>query len=134
MNKEYTLPRVLVVDDSKDTCRIFSSVLKKEGYEVSIAYDGFEALKNILHSRPDLILLDLMMPRMDGFEVCRTIKSSSYRSIPVLILTVRVDENSKTKSLNAGADEFMTKPVKLRNLLIKIRSYFDKTLPPSNAA
>lgn len=75
-----------------------------------------------------------MMPRMDGFEVCRTIKSSSYRSIPVLILTIRVDQDSKTKSLNAGVDEFMTKPVKLRHLLTKIRSDFDNTTPPSTAA
>lgn len=70
------MPRILVVDDNKDTCRIFAT-----------ADDGDEALKNILPLRPDFILLDLMMPRMDGFEVCRTIKNSSYRSIPVLILT-----------------------------------------------
>lgn len=108
----------MVVDDSEDIVYLLKIVLEMDGYEVVGAATGEECLKRITIERPDLILLDIMMPGLDGWEVCREIKGSGeYPSVPVSMLSVRKDQEDVAKSLQyAGADAHLSKPVNLEEL------------------
>ncbi len=123
--------QILIVDDNEDSCQIFTHLLTKEGYEVTLARDGKDGLQKMAQSRPDLVLLDVMLPGMNGFEVCRTIKSSpSFRAIPILIISAGIDPAIQEQSLNVGAEELLSKPIRGHDLLSKIRKYFNNH-PPS---
>ena len=103
--------RILVVDDEAYVVRSLGFVLEKAGYTVLEARDGQQAMEMVLREKPDLIFLDIMLPRLDGIEVCRAIKASGeLRSIPVIMLTAKSQEMDKDEALAAGADEYMTKP------------------------
>lgn len=94
-----------------------------EGYEVTTAFDGIEALERIEESDPDIVLLDVMVPRMDGYEVCQKLKSDeATRFIPIVMVTALKDLDDKIKSIEAGADDFLTKPIVKIELLTRIRS------------
>ena len=129
--------RILVVDDDRPTVLIISSVLKKHGYEVFTAYDGLNGLKKAREVKPNLIVLDLMMPLMDGYEVCRRLQSDPETAkIAVLMLTAKggIDEDVKKgyefatrvqdrlQGFDVGAAEFMTKPVKAKVLVKRVKS------------
>jgi DNA-binding response OmpR family regulator len=111
---------ILVVEDEEAIAEAVRARLASEGYEVRVAHDGPQALKAVDDERPDLVVLDLMLPGMDGLEVCREIQRESW--IPVLMLTARTDEADKVAGLAVGADDYMTKPFSLRELAARVRA------------
>ena len=114
--------RVLVVDDHPPHLRLLEAILTPRGYEVSSASSGEEALGKIAESEPDLVLLDIVMPGMDGYEVCRTIRERTETAyLPVVMVTASGDEQ-KVKALEAGADDFLTKPINQSELLARVAS------------
>ncbi|RMG67773.1 MAG: response regulator [Nitrospirae bacterium] len=115
--------KILIVDDEKTNLKLLSAILAPEGYEIYLAENGFEALEIVKKENPDLILLDIMMPEMDGFEVCRRIKADkTTKTIPVVMVTALTDKKDKVKAADAGADEFISKPVDRTELQIRVRS------------
>jgi DNA-binding response OmpR family regulator len=113
--------KILVVEDEAELTRAIQIRLEQAGYEVLIAYDGQEALENARAENPDLIVLDLMLPKMDGYKVCRMLKfDEKYEKIPVVMLTARAQEKDEDLGYEVGADAFITKPFKYRVLLAKI--------------
>ncbi len=126
--------RILVIDDHEDSLKIFTRLIAREGYEVILANDGHEGLRKIGRYLPDLILLDVNLPGIDGFEIFRAIKSSSALcSIPVLMITAGIDPVLQEQSLNTGAEEFLCKPIRSSDLMAKIRRYLDERRPSSFA-
>lgn len=121
--------QILIIDDNEDTCQILTRLLTREGYGVTLAKNGKEGLQKSEHSPPDLILLDVMLPEINGFEVCRTIKDSPpLRSIPIFIMSAGIGPALQAQSLNIGAEAFLTKPLRPHELAAKIRGYFDQHL------
>ena len=118
-------PRVLIVDDDLAITKFLRANLKAEDYETAIAMDGVEALETIERELPDLVILDIMLPRMDGFEVCRRLRE--WSRIPVIMLSARGDEEDKVKCLDVGADDYMTKPFGVRELLSRIKAILRRT-------
>jgi len=105
--------KVLVVDDEPDIVEILSYNLAKENFEVSKAYNGYEAVSFALKNHPDLIIMDIRMPEMNGIEACRMIKKNeSMKNIPVLFLTADNDEYTSLSAVEAGGDHFVTKPIR----------------------
>ncbi len=113
--------RVLIVEDEKNIVDILSFNLSKEGYDTLEAYDGQAGLQLALEQDPDLILLDLMLPKMDGFDVCRSLRQAG-RSTPVIMLTAREEETDKVLGLELGADDYITKPFSMRELLARVKA------------
>ena len=113
--------RILIVEDEKNIVDILSFNLSKEGYETLEAYDGEAGLQLALEQNPDLILLDLMLPKMNGFDVCRSLRREN-RSTPVIMLTAREEETDKVLGLELGADDYITKPFDIREVLLRIQS------------
>ncbi|MGI6658677.1 MAG: response regulator [Dethiobacteraceae bacterium] len=111
---------ILVVDDEKTIVKGLKFALEKEHNEVLVAYDGAEALRLFQEHTPDLIVLDLMLPEVDGFEVCRQIRKSS--DVPIIMLTARSDDIDKILGLELGADDYMTKPFNPRELVARIKA------------
>lgn len=111
---------VLVVDDEKNISNIISFNLKKEGYTVLNACDGLEGVTIALRELPDLVLLDVMMPNMDGYEACKAIRSRL--NIPIIMLTARSEEIDKVLGLELGADDYVTKPFSVRELLARVKA------------
>jgi DNA-binding response OmpR family regulator len=111
---------ILVVEDEEAIAEAVRVRLASEGYEVRVAGDGPEALRLAGDERPDLVVLDLMLPGMDGLEVCRELQRDSW--VPVLMLTARADEADKVAGLAVGADDYMTKPFSLRELAARVRA------------
>lgn len=112
--------KILVVEDEISLQETLAYNLKKQGYEVVIAGDGPSALEVVRNSKPDLILLDIMLPGMDGFEVCRKLRSEV--STPVLMLTARDDEIDRVVGLEVGADDYLTKPFSMRELIARVKA------------
>ncbi|MDL2248553.1 response regulator YycF [Tyzzerella sp. OttesenSCG-928-J15] len=112
--------KVLVVDDEKNIVDIVVFNLKKEGYEVIAAFDGEEGLKKALEEDPDLILLDIMMPKLDGFEVCKKVREK--KETPIIMLTARAEEVDKVLGLELGADDYVTKPFGVRELMARVKA------------
>ena len=112
--------KVLVVDDEKPIADILQFNLKKEGYEVYCAYDGDEALKMTEEIKPDLILLDIMLPNRDGMEVCREIRKKY--EMPIIMLTAKDSEIDKVLGLELGADDYVTKPFSTREILARVKA------------
>ncbi|MBW2306626.1 MAG: response regulator [Deltaproteobacteria bacterium] len=115
--------RILVVDDIHENVEILQARLEAQGYEVVTAYDGEEALRKVSETSPDLVLLDVMMPKMDGFQVCRAIKSSPQTEmLPVIMVTARTDTSDIVKGFEVGADDYLTKPYNQQELQARVRS------------
>lgn len=117
---------VLIVEDEKNIVDILRFNLAKEGYDTLEAYDGEEGLRLALEKNPDLILLDVMLPKMIGFDVCRTIREKGI-GIPVIILTAREEEADKVLGLEIGADDYITKPFSMRELLARVKTNIRRT-------
>ncbi len=114
--------RILVADDEPDLLGIMRETLEREGFEVATAEDGLQALQNIRRSPPDIAVLDLRMPKLDGFSVCQKLREDPlYEHLPVIILSASGTRDSKVTGLNLGADDFITKPVDVPELLARIR-------------
>lgn len=115
-----TAKRVLVVDDDVKTVELVKLYLNRDGYRVLTAYDGIEALRLARESHPDLIVLDLMLPGIDGLEICRTLRSES--DVPIIMLTAMTTSQDKLKGLELGADDYVTKPFSPRELAARVRA------------
>jgi len=114
--------KILVVDDEPNVVKSLTFVLRKEGYDVSSAANGEDAMIKIQQSKPNLMFLDVMMPKKNGYEVCQEVKSnSSLSDIHIIILTAKGQEADREKGLNAGADEFMTKPFSPMMVVDKVK-------------
>lgn len=115
--------RVLIADDNEQNRELLDAYLADEGYEILMANDGRETMDVVEASQPDLILLDIMMPRMSGYEVCEQVKSSpDTQAIPVLMVTALNEMGDIEKAVNAGCDDFLTKPVNQLELKTRVRS------------
>ncbi|MDR2660532.1 MAG: response regulator YycF [Lactobacillaceae bacterium] len=114
------MTKILVVDDEKSISEVIKYNLEKEGYEVVVATDGKEALETFQSEKPDLILLDQMLPELDGFEVLREIRQTS--NLPVIMVTARDDEIDKVLGLELGADDYVTKPFSNRELMSRVKA------------
>jgi two-component system KDP operon response regulator KdpE len=123
--------KVLIVDDEPQIRRTLRAALVPHGYTVTDARNGEEALEAIRVEKPDLILLDLNMPRMGGLEACRAIRESS--DVAIIVLTVRDDEKDKVQALDAGADDYVTKPFGMPELLARIRAALRRLPVPPDA-
>jgi two-component system response regulator VicR len=117
---------VLIVEDEKNIVDILRFNLSSEGYRTLEAYDGEEGLRLALEKNPDLILLDVMLPKMIGFDVCRTLREKGV-GIPVIILTAREEEADKVLGLEIGADDYITKPFSMRELLARVKANIRRT-------
>jgi len=112
--------RILVVEDDRNLLDTLNYNLNKEGYTVTVALDGAQAIELARREKPDLIILDIMLPKMSGFEVCRILRKEM--TVPILILTAKAEETDKIVGLEIGADDYMTKPFSLRELLARVRA------------
>ncbi|PKQ28670.1 MAG: hypothetical protein CVT63_01430 [Candidatus Anoxymicrobium japonicum] len=112
--------KILVVDDEKKIVKMVKNTLENEGYVVLEASDGEAALELFREERPDLVVLDILMPRMDGFEFCRRVRQTSRT--PIIILSAKLEEDDKLEGLGLGADDYMTKPFSPRELVARIRA------------
>jgi len=117
--------KILVVDDDPNVVDLVRLYLERDGHEVLIANDGVSGLELAREELPDLIVLDLMMPRMDGMEVCRTLRQES--SVPVVMLTAMVEEDDRLAGLDLGADDYITKPFSPRELAARVRAVLRRT-------
>jgi DNA-binding response OmpR family regulator len=119
--------KILVVDDEADLVETVRFPLEMEGYHVLVSYNGEDALSQARKENPDLILLDLMLPKLDGYKVCRLLKfDERYKHIPILMLTAKTQEKDKVLGLETGADEYITKPFEMEYLLEKVKAYLSK--------
>lgn len=117
------VPRILIVDDEDDILDLLAYNFEREGYATSVARDGLEALEKAHGENPDLIVLDVMMPRMSGIETCRRIRQDAHlRNTPVLMLTARTEEDHQVEGLDVGADIYLSKPVSVPVLLSQTRA------------
>jgi len=114
--------RILVVDDEAELVKAIQIRLERADYEVLVAYDGQEALDKARRERPDLIVLDLMLPKINGYKVCRLLKfDEKYKKIPIVMLTARAQESDKKLGHETGADVYITKPFQHEVVLAKIK-------------
>ena len=118
--------RILIVEDEQNIIDILAFNLQREGYETIEAMDGAAGLEQALEQDPDLILLDLMLPKMDGFEVCRRLREQG-RGTPIIMLTAREEETDKVLGLELGADDYITKPFSMRELSARIKANIRRT-------
>jgi len=114
------MKRILFVDDEQPVQKLLSYPLEKEGYEVVPAFDGQEALSNFEEGQFDLVVLDIMLPKMDGLEVCRRLRAKS--SVPIIMLTAKAEEIDKVLGLELGADDYITKPFSMREFRSRVRA------------
>lgn len=123
--------RILVVDDEEDIVNLLSYSLGKEGYRVSRAYNGREALRSVRNDKPDLVILDLMLPEMSGIDVARSIRSDpSTARLPIIMLTARGGELDRVLGLEMGADDYVTKPFSLREVMARVRAVLRRAETP----
>ena len=115
--------RILVVDDDPEIVRLLRAYLEQNGYQALVAYDGAKALQVLRHERPDLVVLDLMLPDLDGWEVTRVVRSDpTLAGTPILMLTARVEDHDKIAGLEMGADDYVTKPFNPREVVARVRA------------
>ncbi len=130
-----TKGKILVVDDEAYIVHILEFSLGMEGYEVITAYDGEEAISKAERENPDLIVLDIMMPKLDGYETCRRLKSiGKTKSIPVILLSAKGRSMDQRVGMDAGADEYITKPFSPRKLVERISSHISRAKAPKVAS
>ena len=113
--------KILVVDDDRKIVELVRLYLEKDGYRVLVAYDGLKALELARQRRPDLIVLDLMLPQLDGLDVCRILRGEGNK-VPIIMLTARTTEEDKLVGLDLGADDYVTKPFSPRELVARVRA------------
>lgn len=119
--------RILVIEDEAELVKAVEIRLKSANYEVLVAYDGQEGLEKVKKENPDLIILDLMLPKVDGFKVCRALKfDDKYKHIPIILFTARAQENDKKLGKDVKADAYITKPFDHEALLDKIKELIQK--------
>lgn len=118
-----TQSKILIADDNMQNCELLEAYLSDEPYEVAMAFDGQETLAKVRELQPDLILLDIMMPKLSGYEVCQQLrKDPATKSIPILMVTALNEMGDIEKAVQAGADDFLTKPINRLELAVRVRS------------
>jgi len=127
MEEQENRPRVIIADDDPDIRRLVEMTVTNAGCDVTVASDGEEALARVRDSVPDLVILDVLMPRMDGWEVARALKSDpATREVPVMFLTSRGQEHDVLEGFDSGAVDYMVKPFSPRELQVRVRSVLAK--------
>jgi DNA-binding response OmpR family regulator len=124
-------PRILVVEDDRTVSEVVTRYLEREGYVVEVAYDGAVALERALADPPELVVLDLMIPSMDGFEVCRRLRAAA--PVPVIMLTARGEEADRIVGLELGADDYVSKPFSPRELTARVKAVLRRAGGPVTA-
>ncbi len=124
---------VLVVDDDEEIVRLMRAYLQQAQFQVSTAYDAETALRIVRQERPQLIVLDLMLPDRDGWDITRTIRGPMQLSIPIIMLTARVEDTDKIMGLELGADDYITKPFNPREVVARVRAVLRRTQPGATA-
>ena len=115
--------RILIADDNHQNCELLDAYLSEEYFTIEMAYDGQETLEKVAEFHPDLILLDIMMPKLSGYEVCKQLKQTAEtRDIPILMVTALNERGDIEKAVEAGCDDFLTKPVNSLELRTRVRS------------
>jgi two-component system, OmpR family, phosphate regulon response regulator PhoB len=128
------MARILVVEDESDIAQILAYNLGQAGHQVTVAHDGQTALKQTIENRPELILLDLMLPDISGLEVCRAVKTDpSRREIPVIMLTARSEEIDRVVGFELGADDYVVKPFSVRELCLRVQAVLRRSAQPAGA-
>ncbi len=117
--------QLLIVDDEANIRRFLGAGLRAEGYKVTEAADGEEAVRAVEESSPDLVLLDIMMPKMDGFEACRRIREWSH--VPIIMLSALAESLDKVRSLDLGADDYLVKPFGINELMARIKVVLERS-------
>ena len=121
------MPKILVVDDDIHATTLFKTILTAKGFDAFVVNDSATAVQTADSTNPDLIILDLMMPEPNGFEVCKMLRADpKYSRTPIVIFTAMGDNESKKLALDAGADEFLTKPFRVEDLMQRIQTLIDK--------
>lgn len=119
--------KILIVDDTVDTVELLKKRFRADGYETAEAYDGEEGLRKVAECQPDLVVLDVMMPKLDGYAVCKCLKNDeATRHLPVLMLTAKSETSDKVKGLDIGADDYIAKPFDYKELVARVRSLLMK--------
>ncbi|WP_340103758.1 response regulator transcription factor [Rhodohalobacter sp. 8-1] len=129
----HTNESILVVEDNKDLVNLLEINLSDEGYQVQTAMDGEAALEAFNQQEPSLIVLDVMLPKMDGFDVCKEIRSKN-KQVPILMLTAKSEEVDKVLGLEIGADDYMTKPFSIREFLARVKAIIRRSNTASTPA
>lgn len=123
MPEPNTTPRVLIADDNPQGVELLEAYLSGTGYETQVAYDGEETLRKVNEWHPDLILLDIMMPKISGFEVCKRLKANPQTASIVVLMVTALDQHSDIdRAVEAGTDDFMTKPINKAELLLRVKA------------
>ena len=124
-------PKILAVDDEPDALELIEFNLKNSGFDVITAQDGKEALNQVRKKAPDLILLDLMLPEVDGLELCKAFRRDPATApIPIIMLTARAAEIDRVLGLELGADDYVTKPFSPRELVLRVKKLLERSHPP----
>ena len=120
------MKKILIVDDEKDIVETLSFMLKAKGFECICAYDGEEGLSLAKSEKPDLVILDVMMPKINGYKICRLLKfDNNYKSIPIIMITARSQEEDKIIGEETGADEYITKPFDIDFVLERVKAHLE---------
>jgi two-component system phosphate regulon response regulator PhoB len=128
-------PRILIIEDERALTKVLAYNFQREGYEVTVAHDGREGLHKAQTHPPDLIILDLMLPSVDGLEVCRELRAGEHtRSIPILMLTAKAEETDQVVGFTLGADDYVTKPFSVKVLLQRVKALQRRIEGPSDSA
>lgn len=126
--------RILVVDDEKDLVNLVRYNLEKDGYEVICAYDGSSVLKSVWNQRPDLIILDLMLPDRSGYDICRDLKADAgTKGIPIIMLTARSSEYNRVTGFECGVEDYVIKPFSPKELVLRVKAILARTGKPQEA-
>src|SRR5699024_2448642 len=121
--------KIFIVDDEKSIVTLLTYNMEKAGYETDVAYDGNEAITMAMNNQYDLIILDVMLPGVDGLEVCKTLRQNKVET-PILILTAREDEFDKVLGLELGADDYITKPFSPREIVARVKAILRRARQP----
>src|SRR5512134_1750647 len=121
--------KILVVDDELDIVKVVRAYLEQSSFRVITASDGQQALAMFHHEQPDLVVLDLSLPKLDGLDVCRAIRRES--SVPIIMLTARVEETDRLIGLEIGADDYIVKPFSPREVVARVRTVLRRSAPPA---
>ena len=122
--------KILIVDDDKNICELLRLYLEKDGFDTLIANDGDEAIRLQKSDNPDLILLDIMLPKMDGWQVCREIRKTSF--VPIIMLTAKSETFDKVLGLELGADDYVSKPFDSKEVVARVKAVLRRSLPDEN--
>jgi len=120
--KKKTLKRILIIEDEEDIAQTTKMIIELEGYKAEIAQNGIEALHKVYNKKYDLILLDIVLPELNGYQICRILKDDGkYKNIPILMLTAKTPRSNKFRGIETGADDYLTKPYESTQLIATIK-------------